>query len=249
MARDRHYFAADLHLGAPDAAASLEREKRFVRWLEAIRPTARSLYLLGDVFDFWFEYRRVVPKGYIRLLGKLAQLSDEGVELHLFAGNHDLWYRDYLPQQLGIQIYFAPQLVTLYGQTYFLAHGDGLGPGDYGYKLLKRFLRSPLTRWLFARIHPNTGMALALLFSTTSRKAGPDHGIRDLGEREYLRQFARSERQQQPGIDCFVFGHRHLFKDEALPQGGRLIILGDWLRHFSYLEVGPAGAVLRRFEA
>jgi UDP-2,3-diacylglucosamine hydrolase len=247
MPRDRHYFAADLHLGAPDAASSLEREKRFVRWLEHIRPTARTLYLLGDVFDFWFEYRRVVPKGYIRLLGKLAELSDDGIALHLFAGNHDLWYRDYLPQQMNIQIHFAPQVVELHGQLYFLAHGDGLGPGDHGYKLLKRFLRSPLTRWLFARLHPNLGMGLALHFSTTSRKAGPDFSVVDLGEREYLRQFARAERLQQPAIDCFVFGHRHLLKDEALPEGGRLIILGDWLRHFSYLEVGPEGANLHRF--
>lgn len=246
--RDRYYFAADLHLGAPDEASSLEREKRFVRWLDSIRPTARALYLLGDVFDFWFEYGRVVPKGYVRLLGKLAELADDGVELHLFAGNHDLWYRDYLPSQMKIALHFDPVRVKLHQWNFFLAHGDGLGPGDHGYKLLKRLLRSPLTRWLFGRIHPDLGIRLALLFSTTSRKAGPDHSVKDLGEREYLRRFAREETQRSPEINCFVFGHRHLFKNEELESGARLIILGDWLRHDSYLEVGPESVELKRFE-
>lgn len=240
------YMASDQHFGASGLESSLEREKKFVRWLGAIQDNAEAVYLLGDLFDFWFEYRRVVPRGYARLLGKLAELTDGGIEVSVFAGNHDMWYRDYFPNEIGAQVYFEPVSRTFFGKRYFLAHGDGIGPGDYGYKALKKFLRHPLTRWTFARLHPNLGFALATKFSKTSRKATHKHELKDYGEQELMLRFARQMQADGADYDYYVFGHRHLPK--RVPAGGaELIVLGDWLTDYSYLEIGPEGPEMKTF--
>ena len=153
-----HYFVSDLHLGAPNQAASKARERAFIAWLDHIAATAKAIYLMGDIFDFWFEYKTVIPKGYTRLFGKLAELSDKGIELHFFKGNHDMWVKDYFENELGIQIHANEYTFKANGKSFYLHHGDGLGPGDYKNKLLKRFFRSSLCQWLFARLHPNFGI-------------------------------------------------------------------------------------------
>jgi len=154
------YFISDFHLGIPDREKSLEREKKIVRWLDSIRHDAQVLFLMGDVFDYWFEYSEAVPKGYVRLLGKLAELSDSGIELHYFTGNHDMWVFDYFTQEMGIQIHRDTIVKEYNGKSFFLGHGDGLGPSDHGYKLIKSVFANPACQWLFARIHPNTGIRI-----------------------------------------------------------------------------------------
>lgn len=241
------YFASDLHLGAPDQSASLQRERHFIKWLEYIRPTASELYLVGDLFDFWFEYGKVVPKGYVRLLGKLAEMSDQGIKLHLFYGNHDLWQRTYFQEQLGAEVHPDPIRKTFFGKEFFIGHGDGLGPGDHGYKFLKRVFRNPISQWLFHRLHPNFGIALADFFSKTSRKKTGHKDAIDFGEKEFLHVFCREKLLQEPEIDYFVFGHRHLPKHFELEQGKYYCNLGDWITHFTYLEASPEGVEMYAF--
>lgn len=248
MSEGKHiYFASDLHLGAPDAISSMVREKHFVRWLEYIRPKASAVFLVGDLFDFWFEYRRAVPKGYVRLLGKLAEMADEGIEIHLFYGNHDLWQRDYFQTQLGAQVHKDPIEREFFGKRFFIGHGDGLGPGDHGYKLLKKIFRNPVMQWCFHRLHPNFGIGLADYFSKTSRRKTGHKDAVDFGEKEYLLVFCREMLLRQPEIDYFVFGHRHLPKYLELEKGKYYCNLGDWITHFTYLEVGPEAVGMYRF--
>ncbi|MEM7375291.1 MAG: UDP-2,3-diacylglucosamine diphosphatase [Bacteroidota bacterium] len=230
---------------------SLEREKHFVNWLTSISDDVSELYILGDLFDFWFEYRQVVPKGYIRLLGKLAELADQGVIIHIFAGNHDQWYQDYFPNQIGAHIHFGPVTKTFFDRTYFLAHGDGLGPGDHGYKFLKKIVTHPLSKWLYARLHPNLGIGLALWFS---RQGGNHHyldpaldEVEHLGFKEFLYQFALDHAKKHSEIDTYIFGHRHLLIDDKLKAGPHIIILGDWIQYFSYLKISPVGEELAVF--
>src|SRR5262245_45365240 len=154
------YFASDLHLGIPDHAASLEREKRFVRWLDTVKKDAQAIFIVGDLFDFWFEYKQVVPRGFVRVLGKLAELSDSGLPIYFFTGNHDQWMKNYFEEELGIMVFHQPERIEIAGKNFLIAHGDGLGPGDHGYKFLKKFFRGKFTRWLFARLHPNFGIWL-----------------------------------------------------------------------------------------
>lgn len=229
------YFASDFHLGIDGRLPSAERERQIVRWLEHIRQDAKALYLVGDLFDFWFEYRQAVPRGFVRLLGKLAELRDAGLPIYLFTGNHDMWMFDYLAQELDAPIYREPILREIDGKTFFIGHGDGLGPGDHGYKLIKKVFASPLSQWLFARLHPNFGIGLANYFSRRSR-SGHDSEDSFLGEdREWLIAYAKEKSLQLPEIDYFVFGHRHLPIDFTLPdRQTRYLNLGDWLVFNSY---------------
>lgn len=245
------YLLSDLHLGAPDPARSLIREKHVVRWLTTIEDEVSELYLVGDVFDFWFEYRHAVPRGYVRFLGQLARMSDLGIRIHVFSGNHDLWYRDYLREQIGVDLHFQPIVREFFGQTYYLAHGDGLGPGDHGYKLMKRIITHPLARWLFGRFHPDFGIGLAYWLSQN----GGNHNYLDTKpdchfvctEQDPLVVHARATLRQQPEIDYFVYGHRHKLVDQPLDDHRRLFILGDWIQFFSYLKITPQGPQLARY--
>ena len=228
------YFASDFHLGIPTPAASLLREQRICRWLDSIKGNAAKVYLVGDLFDVWFEYRTVVPKGYVRFLGKLAELMDAGIAVEVFTGNHDLWMRGYFQDELGIPVHHGPLRETINDTRFLIAHGDGLGPGDHGYKLLKGVLRNPVSQWLYRRLHPDTGVGVAGWLSRRGAKHGSGDAPVFLGpEKEWLVQFALDTLQREP-IDYFIFGHRHIAIDYLLPQGSHYINLGDWLRYNSY---------------
>ncbi len=239
------YFASDFHLGAPDFETSLIREKKIVDWLNHIEPTAKEIYLVGDIFDFWFEYKRAVPKGFIRLLGKIADLTDKGIPVIIFTGNHDMWIFDYLPKEIGVQIYREPITKEYFGKKYFIGHGDGLGPGDKGYKFLKKVFANKFCQWSFARLHPNFGIWLADKSSKTSRAKTGSDDEKFLGEEnEWLIQFCKEELTKQH-IDYFVFGHRHLPLEFDLGQNSTYYNLGEWINYCTYLEVGEDGVELK----
>lgn len=228
------FFLSDFHLGTPNAAASLQREKAIVAFLDSIRQEAAEIFLVGDMFDFWFEYRTVVPKGFVRLLGKLAELSDSGIKLHFFVGNHDMWIRDYFQKELGMQVYFEPTKFEYNGKKFLIGHGDGQGPGDHGYKFLKKIFRNPVCQWLFGILPPAIGMGIANYFSQKSKEA--DHGIDEVfmgEEKEWLIQYSK-EILQKEYFDYFIFGHRHLPIDFSLGNNSRYINLGEWINYKSY---------------
>jgi UDP-2,3-diacylglucosamine hydrolase len=230
-----HYFASDFHLGINARLTSLERERQIVRWLESVSRDAQSIYLVGDVFDRWFEYKTVVPKGHTRLLGALATLRDGGLPVYFFTGNHDMWVFRYFEEELGIPTYREPIVRDIAGKKFFIGHGDGLGPGDYGYKFIKKVFANPVCQWAFARLHPNLGLGAMQFFSGKSRAAqDPSVEQQFLGENgEWLLTFANETLVQQPEIDFFIFGHRHLPIDWQLRnQKSRYINLGEWL-HFN----------------
>jgi len=227
------YFASDFHLGIPDRASSLDREKRLCKWLDEIKHDAAQLFLVGDIFDAWFEYKKVVPKGYTRFLGKLAELSDSGLPIEAFTGNHDLWMRGYFQEELNIPVHHQPIRRVYNGKSFLIAHGDGLGPGDHGYKILKTILRNRLSQWLYRRIHPDTGVGMAEWFS----QLGPKHSVEDdpfLGpEKEWLVQYAL-EILKLEHVDYFIFGHRHIAIEYPLPNNSLYVNLGDWIHYNSY---------------
>lgn len=230
------YFASDFHLGIPDYASSLIREKRIVKWLDSIKDTAEEIYLLGDVFDFWFEYKTVVPRGHVRLLGKLAEISDRGIPIHYFTGNHDMWTFDYLSKELNVKIYREPIEAEYGGKKFYIGHGDGLGPGDHGYKFIKKVFSSRISQWLFARLHPNAGIGLAEYFSKKSRVATGISDEKFLGEEKEWLVIHSKELLEKTHYDYLIFGHRHLPLDMKINGGSRYINLGDWIRYFSYGE-------------
>ena len=238
--RKKIYFASDFHLGIPDYHQSLQREKMLVEWLDEVSRDAIEIFLMGDVFDFWFEYKTVVPKGYVRLLGKIAEMSEMGIHVHLFTGNHDIWAFNYLEKELNIQIHRKPEIRELLGKQFYLAHGDGLGPGDHGYKILKKVFSNRLNQWLFKWLHPDIGAAMALYFSRKSRLANvvrenrPDfvNSTEDLMLYKYAVEMIRKGLK----VDFFIFGHIHTPTNIELENGSRLIILGDWLTNFTYAE-------------
>ncbi len=228
------FFASDFHLGVPTPEVSRERERNIVAWLESIRHDAHSIYLLGDIFDFWFEYRHTIPRGYVRLQGKLAELSDAGIPINFFTGNHDMWMFDYFPRELGVTIYREPQVLYVGDQKLLIGHGDGLGPGDYTYKILKRFFNSRVCQWLFARIHPNLGMAIAHAWSRKSRIANSKREEKYYGdEKEFLLIYCR-ELERREHHDFYVFGHRHLPLDISVNGSSRYINLGEWVNFNTY---------------
>ena len=241
------YFISDFHLGVPNDTDSRKREDKIVAWLNSISNDVQILYLMGDVFDYWFEYKEVVPRGYVRLLGKLAELSDAGVEMHYFTGNHDMWVFDYLPKEIGLQIHRAPIQREYNGKKFFLGHGDGLGPGDYGYKFIKKVFANKLAQWLFARLHPNTGIGLMKFFSRRSRIATGTSDDFYLGDdKEWLMIYSR-EVLQTEHYDYFIFGHRHMPLDKALSGNSRYINLGEWINHFTYAVYDGQELQLKKF--
>jgi len=227
------YFASDIHLGAGGYTNSREREDRFVRWLDVIKADAAEVFLMGDIFDFWFEYKTVVPRGYIRLLGKLAELSDTGVKLYFFKGNHDMWMFDYFVQELNATIISNELVIERGGKKFFLHHGDGLGPGDGLYKSLKKVFRSKLCQWLFARVHPNLGIGIANAWSQKSRIVHAKNTPRMDLQQEWLVVYCR-EVLKVTYYDYMVFGHRHLPLDIDLDEKSRYINLGEWVNYSTY---------------
>ena len=228
------YFASDNHLGLPNAAESRDREKHFVAWLEELRKDAAAIYLLGDLFDFWFEYKTVVPKGFVRVLGKLAELSDSGIPITFFVGNHDLWMRDYFQKELGIVVYHQPLELTVNHKKFFIGHGDGLGPGDQGYKWMKKVFTHPLSKWLFLWLHPDWGMRLGQYLSQKNKLISGKEDVNFLGEdKEWLVVYSQKKLKEEH-FDYFVFGHRHFPLEIELNQNSKYINLGDWITHNTY---------------
>ena len=228
------YFLSDFHLGVPDHASSLVREKKIVAFLERAKADAATIFIVGDLFDFWFEYRKVVPKGYVRILGKLAELTDAGILVHFFVGNHDMWMSGYFEQELNIPVYHESRVFEFNGKKFFVGHGDGLGPGDHGYKAIKKVFRNPLSKFLFGLIPPFFGISLAAYFSKSSRASTGESDEKFLGEEnEWLILYCREKLKEQ-SYDYFVFGHRHLPIDFQLNEKSRYINLGDWIKYDSY---------------
>lgn len=227
------YFASDFHLGSPNYAESRAREERIVRWLKFIEPNCGELFLMGDIFDFWFEYEKVIPKGFVRLQGKLAQMADSGIKIYFFKGNHDMWVRNYFTQEIGMHIISDEMIMERSGKKFYLHHGDGLGPGDRKYKFLRKIFRSRLCQWLFARLHPNLGISIANGWSGNSKKrAGADEAF--FGDKyEWLAIYSR-EILQKEHFDYFIYGHRHLPLDLDLGNGSRYVNTGEWLNYNSY---------------
>lgn len=237
------YFLSDFHLGVPDHASSVAREKRVVAFLGEAEKDAAEIHILGDLFDMWFEYREVVPRGFVRLLGKLAEVTDKGIPVHLYIGNHDMWLFDYLPKETGVILHHAPVAREWNGKRLLIGHGDGLGPGDHGYKFIKKVFRNPVMQWCFARLHPNLGMGIAHFWSGRSRKKNYVNDRKFLGaENEWLAIHCR-EVLKKEHFDAFLFGHRHLPMDLDLSSGStaqdperksRYINLGDWITWYTY---------------
>lgn len=238
------YFLSDFHLGAPDAASSLVREKKVVQFLDQIKRDAQEIFIVGDMFDFWYEYRKVVPKGHVRLLGKLAEISDSGIPIHFFVGNHDMWMKDYLLQELNIPVYFEPKAFDYNGKKFLIGHGDGLGPGDHGYKAMKKVFRNRFCQWLFGVLPPYVGMGLANYLSRRSRESTGKHEEVFLGEdKEWLIIYSKDILTKEH-YDYFIFGHRHLPIDFRLNGNGRYINLGDWITYFTYAYFDGQNVVL-----
>ncbi|MBK9421068.1 MAG: UDP-2,3-diacylglucosamine diphosphatase [Flavobacteriales bacterium] len=255
LAEQKIYFLSDFHLGVPNHAGSLAREKRIVHFLRLASEDAAEIHILGDIFDMWFEYKEVVPRGFVRLLGTLAELSDKGIPVHVHIGNHDMWMFDYLPKEAGVVLHREPIKREWNGKRFYIGHGDGLGPGDRGYKVIKRVFRNPLMQWCFARLHPNLGLGIANYWSGRSRNKNYENDKKYLGpEKEWLAQHSRGVLQQEH-FDYFVFGHRHLPMELPLSGNGaagaksslssgstspeprlasKYINLGDWMSWYTY---------------
>lgn len=232
--RNKIYFASDQHLGAPNTKDSLVREKKFVRWLDTIKDDAEAIFLLGDLFDFWFEYKTVIPKGFTRVLGKLAEISDSGIPIHFFVGNHDLWMKDYFQLELNIPVYHKPKEFTFHNKTFLIGHGDGLGPGDKGYKRMKKVFTNPFSKWLYRWLHPDIGVKLAQYLSVKNKLISGDEDVRFLGEEnEWLVQYAKKKLEKKH-YDYFLFGHRHLPIEISVAENSKYINTGDWITHFTY---------------
>lgn len=228
------YFASDQHFGIPDAASSKLREKKFISWLDGVKTDAKAIFLLGDLFDFWFEYKTVVPKGFVRVLGKIAELKDSGIPIYFFVGNHDLWMIDYFETELGIPVYHQPKEFEFEGKTFLIGHGDGLGPGDKGYKRMKKVFAHPLSKWFYRWLHPDIGVKLAQYLSTKNKLISGDEDINFLGEEnEWLAQYAKRKLEQKH-YDYFLFGHRHLPMEIQIAKDSKYINTGDWISHFTY---------------
>ncbi|MBU2995782.1 UDP-2,3-diacylglucosamine diphosphatase [Cellulophaga baltica] len=242
------YFASDNHLGAPTIEQSYPREKKFVTWLDEIKEDAAAIFLLGDLFDFWMEYKTVVPKGFTRTLGKLAEIADSGIPIFYFVGNHDLWMNGYFEEELGIPVYHQPQQFTFNTTTFFIGHGDGLGPGDIGYKRMKKVFTNPFCKWLFKWLHPDIGVRLAQHLSVKNKLISGDDDANFLGEeKEWLVQYAKRKLETKH-YDYFVFGHRHLPLEIKLNEKSTYTNLGDWVKYYTYAVFNGEKLTLKEYK-
>ncbi len=234
LSNKKIYFLSDFHLGAPNAETSLIREKKIISFLDKVKIDAGQIFIVGDLFDFWYEYKTVVPKGYVRILGKLAEITDSGIPIHFFTGNHDMWMRDYFQKELNIPVYFEPVPFEFNGKSFLVGHGDGLGPGDHGYKFIKKIFRNRVCQWLFGALPPYFGIGIANYFSRKSRAQTGQTDEIFLGEdKEWLIIYCKGILQKQH-YDYFIFGHRHLPINFNLAQNSLYINLGDWIKYDSY---------------
>ncbi|WP_321825987.1 UDP-2,3-diacylglucosamine diphosphatase [Maribacter dokdonensis] len=241
------YFASDNHLGAPTMKESRVRELKFVRWLDTVKKDAGVIFLMGDLFDFWFEYKTVIPKGFTRTLGKLAELSDAGIQIHYFVGNHDLWMNGYFEEELNIPVYHKPQQYTINGTSFFIGHGDGLGPDDKGFKRMKKVFTNPVAKWFFKWLHPDLGVRLAKHLSVSNKLISGDDDAKFLGnDKEWLVLYAKRKLESQH-FDHFIFGHRHLPLEIELKNDSMYTNLGDWIKYYTYAEFDGSKLSLKEF--
>jgi UDP-2,3-diacylglucosamine hydrolase len=241
------YFISDHHLGAPNQKESLLRERLFVKWLEEIRADAATIFIIGDLFDFWFEYKTVVPKGFTRTLGKLAEIADSQIPIHYFVGNHDLWMSGYFEEELGIPVYHHPLEFTFNNKTFLVGHGDGLGPGDKGYKRMKKVFTNPIAKWLFRWLHPDWGVRLAHYLSLKNKLISGSEDINFLGEdKEWLVQYCKRKLSEK-SYDYFIFGHRHLPLKIQLSEKAIYLNTGDWISHYTYAVFNGETLALERY--
>jgi len=248
--REKIYFAADAHLGNSYLDNPLEAEKKLVRWLDSIKEDAQAIWFLGDMFDYWYEYKYVVPKGHVRFLGKLAELSDRGIEIHLMIGNHDIWMFDYLPKEIGAVIHQGPLTIDLLGKQFFLAHGDEIGKRKFTFRFIQAMFRSKFLQFFYSGIHPRWTFGFAKGWSFRSRKKGLPKLPTDPKEATgYLIDFAIAYAQTHPDIRFFIFGHRHTLLDMALSPDVRILVAGDWMKYFSYIQWDGLSLSLNLFEA
>jgi UDP-2,3-diacylglucosamine hydrolase len=231
------YFASDAHLGAPTISDHRAHELRFVAWLDQIKADALEVYLMGDIFDFWFEYKHVVPQGHTRFLGKLCELTDSGIPVHFFTGNHDIWVFDYLPRETGVIVHKGPYFPVIDGKKFFLAHGDGLTPDEKAYKRLKALFTNNLAQKLFKWLHPDLGVGIAHFWSRKSRESNQEAETAKFQgeENEWLIKFAKNTLKKEH-FDYFIFGHRHVAINLKIAENSRVCYLGDWVHHFSYAQ-------------
>lgn len=243
------YFASDFHLGAPSQEASLVRERKIIEWLDTVSKDAAAIFLVGDIFDFWFEYKKVIPKGFIRFQYKLIELVESGTPVYFFTGNHDKWYFDYFPSELGIPVYKKPIVLEVGHQKLLVGHGDGLGPGDHFYKFLKIIFEGRITQWMFKWLHPDIGVSLAHLWSKNSRisSSGMDLGYQS-PEDEWLWQYA-TEIEKSSHHDYYIFGHRHIPLNLEVTSNSRYINLGEWVSYFTYAKYDGQTAELLTFNS
>lgn len=242
------YFLSDAHLGAKQDWDSLESERKLCQWLDFVKKDADSIYLMGDIFDYWYEYKHVVPRGFTRLLGKLSEVTDSGVEVHFFIGNHDIWLTDYLSTECGMILHFEPLIVDIKGKKFFLAHGDGLGDDSKSFHLLRKVFHSKFLRKCFSAIHPRWTIPLAHTWSARSRKKGGFAGY--LGEdKEYLVRFSKEKLKDNPKINYFIYGHRHILLNLPIAEQSNVVILGDWITLYSYAMFNGETISLERWEA
>ncbi|MBY0427068.1 MAG: UDP-2,3-diacylglucosamine diphosphatase [Cytophagales bacterium] len=239
------YFASDFHLGTPTHELSRARELKIISWLDRIKTDAQYIFLVGDIFDFWFEYKHAIPKGFVRFQGKLAELIDSGIEIIFFTGNHDMWMFSYFTQELGIKIYRENILLEIEGKRIYLGHGDGLGPGDHTYKFIKKFFASQLCQWLFQWLHPNIGFWIATGWSKKSRAANTENDNKFFGDKEWLLQYSL-QIHPQIAADYYVFGHRHFPMEINVPPNSQFINIGDWLHNYTYGEFSEGNFRLKK---
>jgi UDP-2,3-diacylglucosamine hydrolase len=238
------FFASDFHLGLDAGTNPADREKRVIRWLNSVAPGAREIFLLGDVFDFWWEYKKVVPRGFTRFLGTISSITDTGLPVHFFRGNHDMWIGRYLEEECGIIIHSGPFITNLDGKVFYLAHGEGLGTRSFGYKALLALFRNRPMQRLYSALHPSVGMSIGHRWSLSSRLGKGMH-LDFLGEeKEDLFRHSKKILESEK-IDYFIYGHRHLPLTYRLPQGAIITILGDWIMKDSYAEWNGSELLLK----
>ena len=248
MNNKKIYFASDFHLGVPTHEKSLEREKAICRWLDMVKKDASEIYLVGDIFDFWYEYTYTIPKGHTRLLGKIAEISDSGIPVNFFTGNHDFWMKDYFEKELNVKVYHQTITKEYNGKKFLIGHGDGLGPGDGWYKLLKIVFASKFCQWCYSRLHPNFAFWLARKSSKRSRIATADSDEKFLGEENEWLYLYSKDYLKQHSINYFVFGHRHLPLDMNIEGKARYINLGEWINYKTYAVFDGNDLKLEKFE-
>jgi len=240
------FFASDFHLGLKAGGDPAEREKKVVKWLKTIAPDAREIYLVGDIFDFWWEYKLVVPKGFTRFLGTVSSITDSGIPVHFFTGNHDMWVRDYLSDECGLIIHTSPYTQTIDSKRFYIAHGEGLGSKNTGYRILLGIFHNKPLRFIYSMLHPRLGIGIGHKWSLNSR-LGKGITMGFLGEeKEDLIRYSRSVLENE-NIDYFVFGHRHLALSHKLDQGSQIVFLNDWIRQGSFAEWDGKELNLRAF--